>query len=142
MKKILIVVFAGAIMLLSTFSAVAQANGSQQTESQVIKKGMIKVTILYPNGEGKKFDMDYYTTKHFPLLKTLFGDALKANAIDKGIASGAPSTPVPFVAIGYLYFDTLADFQNGMKTNATKIRADIPNYTDITPVIQISEVVQ
>lgn len=142
MKKILIVVFAGVIILLSTFSAIAQANGSQQTESQVIKKGMIKVTILYPNGEGKKFDMDYYTTKHFPLLKTLFGDALKATAIDKGIAGSAPGSPVPFVAIGYLYFDTLADFQNGMKTNATKIRADIPNYTDITPVIQISEVVQ
>jgi len=142
MKKILIVVFAGAIILLSTFSAIAQANGSQQTESQVIKKGMIKVTILYPNGEGKKFDMDYYTTKHFPLLKTLFGDALKATAIDKGIAGGAPGAPVPFAAIGYLYFDTLADFQNGMKINATKIRADIPNYTDITPVIQISEVVQ
>ena len=142
MKKILIVVFTGAIILLSTFNAIAQANGSQQTESQAIKKGMIKVTILYPNGEGKKFDMNYYTTKHFPLLKTLFGDALKATAIDKGIAGGAPGAPVPFVAIGYLYFDKLEDFQNGMKTNATKIRADIPNYTDITPVIQISEVVQ
>jgi len=142
MKKNVILVFTGVIMLLSTHNVMAQVSGSQQTESQVIKKGMIKVTILYPNGEGKKFDMDYYTTKHFPLLKTLFGDALKATAIDKGIAGSAPGTPVPFVAIGYLYFDTLSDFQNGMKTNAAKIRADIPNYTNITPVIQISEVVQ
>lgn len=145
MKKNLIVVFAGVIMLLSTLSAMAQVNGSEQnksTESQVIKKGSIKVTILYASGEGKKFDMDYYTKKHFPLLKSLFGDALKATAIDKGIADGAPGAPVPFVAIGYLYFDTLADFQNGMKTNGSKIRADIPNYTDIQPVIQISEVVQ
>jgi len=142
MKKNLIAAFTGVIMLLSTLNVMAQVNGSRQTGSQVIKKGMIKVTILYPGGEGKKFDMDYYTNKHFPLLKTLFGDALKATAIDKGIAGGAPGAPVSFVAIGYLYFDTLADFQNGMKTNGTKIRADIPNYTDITPVIQISEVVQ
>ena len=142
MKKNLIAAFTGVIMLLSTLNVMAQVNGSRQTGSQVIKKGMIKVTILYPGGEGKKFDMDYYTNKHFPLLKTLFGDALKATAIDKGIAGGAPGAPIPFIAIGYLYFDTLADFQNGMKAYGTKIRADIPNYTDITPVIQISEVVQ
>ena len=60
-------------MLLSTLNAMAQVNGLQQAENMVIKKGMIKVTILYPGGEGKKFDMDYYTKKHFPLLKTLFG---------------------------------------------------------------------
>ncbi|WP_259065206.1 EthD family reductase [Mucilaginibacter sp. X4EP1] len=145
MKKNLIVVFTGVIMLLSTLNAMAQVNAFQQnksTESQVIKKGMIKVTILYPNGEGKKFDMDYYTNKHFPLLKSLFGEALKATAIDKGIAGGAPGAPVPFVAIGYLYFDTIAAFQNGMAANGGKIRADIPNYTDIQPVIQISEVVE
>lgn len=142
MKKNLIVVFMGVIMLLSTLNAMAQGNGSQQPESPVTKKGIIKVTVFYPSGEGKRFDMDYYTKKHFPLLKSLFGDALKATAIDKGIAGGAPGTPVLFVAIGYLYFDTLADFQNGMKTNASKIRADIPNYTDIQPVIQISEVLQ
>ena len=145
MKKNLILVFTGVIILLSTLNAMAQGNASRQdksTESQVIKKGMIKVTILYPNGEGKKFDMDYYTMKHFPLLKSLFGDALKATAIDKGIAGGAPGAPLPFVAIGYLYFNTVADFQNGMKTNGSKIRADIPNYTDIQPVIQISEVME
>ena len=132
-------------MFLSTLSAIAQANASQQntsTESRAIKKGMIKVTVLYPSGDGKKFDMDYYTNKHFPLLKSLFGDALKATAIDKEIAGGAPGAPVPFVAIGYLYFDTLAAFQNGMAANGSKILAEIPNYTDIQPVIQISEVLQ
>jgi uncharacterized protein (TIGR02118 family) len=76
------------------------------------------------------------------MLKSLFGDALKATAIDKGIASGTPGAPVPFVAIGYLYFEKIEDFQNGMRVNATKIRADIPNYTDIQPVVQISEVVE
>jgi uncharacterized protein (TIGR02118 family) len=140
MNKKLFLVFTGVIMLLSAVSAVAQNNESQQSQS--IKKGMIKVTILYPSGEGKKFDMDYYTKKHFPLLRSLFGDALKATAIDKGIAGSAPGAPVPFVAIGYLYFDTVAAFQSGMTANGSKIRADIPNYTDIQPVIQISEVVE
>ncbi len=145
MKKNLIVVFTGLIMLLSTLNVMAQGNASpqnQSTGSQVIKKGMIKVTILYPYAEGKKFDMDYYANKHFPMLKSLFGDDLKATAIDKGIAGGAPGAPVPFVAIGYLYFDTVAAFQKGMATNGGKIRADVANYTDIQPVVQISEVLQ
>ncbi|MEO5564556.1 MAG: EthD family reductase [Chitinophagaceae bacterium] len=107
-----------------------------------IKKGMIKVTILYPNGDGKTFDMDYYTNKHMPMVARLLGDSLKLLTIDKGIAGGAPNTPAPFLAIGYLYFDRLSAFQNSFKPVADKIRNDIPNYTNIQQVVQISEVVQ
>ena len=139
MKKNLILLCTVAIMLVSGINAMAQR---KPAESQPIKKGMIKVTILYPFAEGKKFDMDYYTKKHFPLLRSLCGDALKATAIDKGVAGGAPGAPLPFAAVGYLYFDTLAAYQNAMATNISKIRADIPNYTDIQPVVQVSEVVE
>jgi uncharacterized protein (TIGR02118 family) len=119
--------------------------GCQQNKSvnnPVIKKGMIKVTILYPNGEGKKFDMDYYTNKHFPLLKKLFGDAMKTTGIDKGVASGTPGMPIPYLAIGYLYFDNISAYEEGIKIHLDEILADIPKYTNISPVIQISEVVQ
>lgn len=111
-------------------------------ENTPIKKGMIKVTILYPNGDGKKFDMDYYSTKHMPLVASLLGDSLKAFEIDKGIAGKTPDDPIPYLAIGYLYFDRLSAYQNSFKPNAEKIRNDIPNYTNIQPVIQISEVVR
>lgn len=103
---------------------------------------MIKVTVLYPNGEGKTFDMDYYTNKHMPLVATLFGNVLKHTAIDKGVASGMPDTPVPFLAIGYLYFDKLSDYEAVLAPNVEKIRADFPKYTNIKPLIQISEVLQ
>ena len=101
---------------------------------------MIKVTILYPNGDGKTFDMDYYSNRHIPLVTSLLGDSLKLATIDKGIASGTPDTPVPFLAIGYLYFDKLSAYQNSFGPNAEKIIGDIPNYTNIQPVVQISEV--
>ncbi|MEO7988107.1 MAG: EthD family reductase [Chryseolinea sp.] len=117
--------------------------GCQQNKSTVstkIKKGMIKVAILYPNGEGKTFDMDYYSTKHMPLAASLFGDSLKAMSIDKGLASGTPDTPVPYLAIGYFYFETMSSFRNSMGPHSEKLRADVPNYTNIQPVIQISEV--
>ena len=124
---------------------VALSFGFQQTtatKNEEIKKGMIKVTILYPNGDGKKFDMDYYSTKHMPMIASLLGDSLKRFEIDKGIGGRTPTDPIPFLAIGYLYFDNLSSFQNSFKPNADKIRNDVPNYTNIQPVVQVSEVLR
>lgn len=101
----------------------ALAFGCQQNKlnnNTMIKKGMIKVTILYPNGEGKKFDMDYYANKHIPLVQSLFGDAMKGAAIDKGITSGTPGTPVPYLAIGYLYFENISAYEDGIKIHLEK----------------------
>jgi uncharacterized protein (TIGR02118 family) len=111
-------------------------------DSPKINKGMIKVTVFYPNGEGKTFDMDYYSTKHMSLVKTLLGDSVKVISIDKGLASGTPDTPVPYLAIGYLHFETMSAFQNSMGPASEKLMADLPNFTNIQPVIQISEVQQ
>jgi uncharacterized protein (TIGR02118 family) len=48
---------------------------------------------------------------------------------------------IPYLAIGYLYFDRLSAYQNSFRPNAEKIRGDVPNYTNIQPVVQISEVI-
>ncbi|MFC2127662.1 hypothetical protein ACFLRU_04700 [Bacteroidota bacterium] len=48
-----------------------------------MKQGMTKVSVLYPNGEGKTFDMVYYCEKHLPLVAGLLGDALKGATVDK-----------------------------------------------------------
>jgi len=115
----------------------------QQNESahgSKIKKGMIKAAIFYPNGEGKTFDMKYYSEKHMPMAATLFGDSLKAWSIDKGLASTKPDEPVPYLAIGYFYFDTMSACQQALGANSDKLRADVPNYTNIKPFVQISEV--
>jgi uncharacterized protein (TIGR02118 family) len=127
------------------FAILIVANGcatNKISNSQVNQKGLIKLTLLYPNGEGKTFDWDYYTNKHYPLLKKYFGDSMKSFELDKGESSGIPNTPVPYVAIAYLYFENVEAFQNVMKKNGAEIMADIPKYTNISPVVQISEVVQ
>lgn len=103
---------------------------------------MTKVTILYPNEEGKTFDMDYYANKHMPMVAELLGDALKDLEIDKGIGGRTPDEPVPYLAIGYLYFDSLSEYQNAFGPHAAQITGDIPNYTNSQPLIQISEVLQ
>ncbi|WP_222843494.1 EthD family reductase [Roseivirga misakiensis] len=106
------------------------------------EEGMIKVTLLYENGDGKTFDMAYYEDKHMPLVAELMGDNLKYYKIDKGIGGRTPDAPIPFLAIGYLYFDKLADYQEAIGPNAEKIIGDIPNFTNIQPTLQISQVVE
>jgi uncharacterized protein (TIGR02118 family) len=132
------------IILFILGAMAIHASGQQiaSTDTVKTKKGMIKVTILYPNGEGKTFDMDYYSNNHMPMVASLLGDALKFLEIDKGLSGRTPDDPIPNLASGYLYFDPLSDYQNSFGPNAEKIVSDIPNYTNIQPVVQISEVLQ
>ena len=136
MKKKLFGVLTIVLMMHVSFA-------QNTTEIPKITKGMIKVSILYPNGEGKTFNMDYYANKHMPLVKFLYGENVKILSIDKGLANGIPNAPVPYLAIGYLYFDSMASLQTAMGSPASaKLMADIPNFTNTQPVIQISEVLQ
>lgn len=106
-----------------------------------MKKGAIKISVLYPAGEGKHFNMNYYSNNHVSLLKDLLGDAIKGASIEKGLAGGAPGDGAPFEAMGNLYFESMESFQSSFGPNAEKIMADLPNFTNIEPVVQISEVV-
>lgn len=101
---------------------------------------MVKVSVFYPNEEGKKFDMNYYCDTHIPLVRKLLGTACTNAAVDQGLAGGTPGSKAPYIAIGHLYFNTIEDFVSSFTPNANEIMSDIPNYTDTTPVIQINEV--
>ncbi|OLC17959.1 MAG: ethyl tert-butyl ether degradation protein EthD [Candidatus Rokubacteria bacterium 13_1_40CM_69_27] len=103
---------------------------------------MIRVTVLYPNESGKKFDHDYYAKKHMALVRDrLKSFGLIRTEVDKGVAGGAPGAPAPYISVGHVYFNSLADFQKGMGQHGKEIMADIPNYTNIQPQTQISEIV-
>ena len=72
-----------------------------------MKPGMIKVSVMYPGGEGKTFDMDYYTQKHAPMVGELLGDSVKGASIEKGLGSAAPGSTAPFATCGHLYFESM-----------------------------------
>ncbi len=95
---------------------------------------MIKVSVLYPNGEGTTFDHDYYKASHVPMLVDAWSP-LKSE-IDKGL-DGQPNA-----AAVHVYFDSMEALGAAMGSPKTgDIMADVANYTNITPVMQISEVV-
>jgi len=101
---------------------------------------MIKVSVLYPAGEGAKFDMDYYCKRHIPMVQEKLGGACKSIAVEQGLAGGVPGAAPAYIAMGHLYFDSVAEFQTAFAPHAATVMADIPNYTNVQPVIQISEV--
>jgi uncharacterized protein (TIGR02118 family) len=106
-----------------------------------MKKGMIKLSAFYPNGEGKTFDMDYYRDKHIPMVAALLGDACKAASVETGLAGLGEDKRPPYAACGHLYFDSMADLQNSFGANIEQIVEDVPNFTNIQPEVQIGEVV-
>jgi uncharacterized protein (TIGR02118 family) len=101
---------------------------------------MIRVTVLYPNSDGAKFDMAYYTGKHMPMVKQKCGAACKSIAADHGVAGGSPGAKPAYIAIGYLTFDSTEAFDKAFGPHAGEILGDIPNYTNVQPVIQIGEI--
>ena len=101
---------------------------------------LFKVTILYPNGDGKTFDMAYYESKHMPMVAGFLGKNLQFYEIDKGIAGRTPNDKVPYLAVGYFYVKDVAEYNKAIGQNRETVINDIKNYTNIQPVIQISEV--
>lgn len=102
---------------------------------------MIKVSVFYPNKPGARFDHAYYKDKHMPLVKTRMGAHCKYYTVDKGLAGGAPNTGPTYIAMCHIFCDSVESFQAGFGPHADEIMKDIPNYTDLEPVIQISDVV-
>lgn len=115
---------------------------SKLDDQQNNQKGLIKVTIMYPNGEGTTFDMDYYKTKHMPMLAKLFGQVMIKYEIDEGVAGRTPEDDIPYLAIGYMYFNSLSDYEGVFGPNSDQILNDIPNYTNIRPTVQISRMIR
>ena len=102
---------------------------------------MIRVSVAYPNESGKKFDWDYYTNTHLPLVhQHLDPLGLVKLEVDKGLSAPDPTAPPPFIAVAYLQFNTLDEVHEAFKTAGRPVMGDIPNYTDIQPTIQISEI--
>jgi uncharacterized protein (TIGR02118 family) len=133
------------LLLTASFAAVGQEKQSRKSKnhpSDAAEKGLIKVSVMYPFAEGKTFNMEYYETKHMPMVAGYLGSNLVKYTIEKGIASGIPNQPLPYMAIGIFYVKSLADYQAAIGPNRDAIRADFPNYTYIAPVILVSEVVR
>ena len=94
---------------------------------------MMRLSVFYPSTEGGTFDHDYYREKHVPLCLETWG--LGGAEIDKGVDG-------PNAAAVHFKFESLEAIKAAMGAGGTAaVMADVANYTNIEPVIQISEIV-
>lgn len=128
--------------LLFAFIGLISCKSGQLKHAALPETGMFKVAILYPSGEDKTFDMDYYEKNHMPMLSGFLGKNLKFYEIDKGIGGRTPNDKAPYVAVGYFYCYDVAEYHKAIAQNRDAIVNDIKKYTNIQPVIQISEIKQ
>jgi uncharacterized protein (TIGR02118 family) len=94
---------------------------------------MIRLSVYYPKTDGATFDHDYYRDKHIPLVVKTWGP--DRAEIEKGIDG-------PHEAAVHFTFESLDALGAAMSGEGTgDILADIAHYTNISPVMQTSEIV-
>ncbi len=102
---------------------------------------MIVVTVMYPQEEGATFDMDYYLTTHLALVGDKWGSmGMKGARVLKGVGGGEPGSPPPYQVMAVVDFESMEAFQAAVGAHGDEIFGDIPNFTNTTPVVQISDV--
>ena len=81
---------------------------------------MYKVSVMYPNRAGARFDFAYYAAAHMDLVRRLlepFG--LVRTEVLKGL-SGGGDQPAPYICIGNLYFETAEGYETGVAASAAR----------------------
>ena len=101
---------------------------------------MIKVSIFYPNKAGSRFDADYYVNVHMPMAMKLLVSAVKTVSVEIGVSGAIGGQPPLFRAVTGFTCESMRAFSEAFLPVAGELQKDIPNYTDIEPIIQVSKV--
>ena len=103
---------------------------------------MIRISILYPNVNGSRFDFEYYVQKHMPRSIQLLSShpGFRSVSVERGLAGATPGSDPTYSAMCHYLFESADAFMAAFTPHAAELQGDIPNYTNVAPVIQINEV--
>ena len=100
------------------------------------------ISVIYPRVENATFDYDYYERTHLPLVAARWADAgLTGAEALRGVGTPDGSEP-PYLAIALLRFasaEAMREATGG--EHAAEIFADIPNFTNVRPVVQVNQAI-
>ena len=99
----------------------------------------VTLQVLYPVGDGTRFDHDYYHASHLPMVRRYFGSNLERTLVTRISATAGGGEPAHHL-IATLVFPDQAAFDAAMAV-AGPVVADIATFTDTTPVMQVGEIV-
>ena len=92
------------------------------------------MSVLYPAGEGSTFDMEYYKNTHRAIVERVLGP------VEFSCEQGLPGQP--FMATGHLVYESMEAMQAATSgPDAAEAQTDIANFTNVTPQIQIGEII-
>lgn len=94
--------------------------------------------MLYANQPGADFNFDYYLNRHIPWARKLVPDS--GTEIRRGISVPAGG-PVPYLCLCRFWINSEEDYRAAMSEHGAELMADVANFTNIKPVVQIDEVV-
>ena len=101
---------------------------------------MAIISVMYPSKAGSRFDMDYYLNTHMTMVAETWGPVgLRGYTVLQGLASSDGSPP-PFQAVVNLDFESPEAFHAAVDASGAKVMGDVPNFTDLQPSLQISNV--
>ena len=101
---------------------------------------MIRVTAIYTNAEGMRFDHAYYRSVHLPLTERLMrplGLLWVEGDLPLARPDGRPST---LLAQTHAYFATEEQARAAIAAAIGPLAADVSNYTNVTPRLECHEV--
>jgi uncharacterized protein (TIGR02118 family) len=103
---------------------------------------MTKISILYPNIAGCRFDFDYYLSRHMPRSIELLGThpGFRGVSVERGIGGTEPGSPPKYVAACFYTFDSIESFITAFMPHADELQGDMSRYTDIPAEIQFNEI--
>ncbi|WP_181869958.1 EthD family reductase [Halomonas sp. DQ26W] len=98
---------------------------------------MIEVLVMYANRDGMHFDDAYYLKEHAELIKEL----LQSYGLNYMRFARGSDSMSPYHAVTYLGIDSLDSFKAAIDAIGNRLFEDIPRFTDVEPLIQVSQVV-
>ena len=100
---------------------------------------MIVVSVSYPNDPATKFDHAYYMQTHIPLVKARWSSmGLQSVQVLRGLGT-ADGGPPPVRLTAFLAWESGEVLAKAIAAHGKEIFADIPNFTDSKPAMQINE---
>src|SRR4051812_48308049 len=103
---------------------------------------MVRISILYPNNEGSRFDFLHYVETHMPMSIALLSahPGFKGVSVERGVGGAIPGSEPAYIAMCHFLFTSIEDFLAAFMPHAAALQGDMKNYTDVEPVIQFNDV--
>ena len=101
---------------------------------------MVRISVMYPSRAGARFDYDYYENRHIPLALSLLGEAVRSVTVERGLDPGPPWPAPTYLVVANFVCDSLDAYEQAIGAHGRALQADLANFSDSLPVIQVGEV--